>query len=1077
MVKVEINGTTFEAEEGTTLLELADANKIDIPTLCHSKALDAYGACRLCVVELLYDGWSKLATACTLPVKDGLRVATDSEKVMKSRKMTVELMLARCPEEQVLLDLAKEYDLGTPRFKEKDDNCILCGLCVRMCERMGVNAIDFQGRGIDRELGTPYMELSDVCVTCGACAFICPTTRFTEKKVERISGNRPITILSEFDEGVGTRHPNYISFPQAIPKIPVIDQERCVYYQTGHCKICEEFCEADAIVYDQETETKEFEVGSIIVSTGFKPFDPTESPQYGYGRFKNVITSLEFERILNASGPTGGHIIRPLDHKEPKKVAFIQCVGSRDCHTNEYCSSVCCTYAIKEAIIAREHSPELEATIFAMDTRTFGRGFEDYLTRAKDEYGIKILNNSRIPAIEEVGDGNLLIKFMEDDKIMEEEYDMVILSIGLEPAEGTVELAEKLGIDLNEHGFCDTKLFDPLSTSNPGVFVCGAISGPKDIPETVAQASGAAEKASSIIASERNTLVTEKEYPEETDVSGQEPRIGVLVCHCGTNIGGVVDVPAVVEYVKTLPNVVFAADNLYSCSQDSQVMIRDLIREHDLNRLVVASCSPRTHEPLFQASIREGGLNPYLFEMANIRDQCSWVHMREPEKATEKSKELASMAVAKAALLQPLQSSLSEVTPTALIIGGGLAGMTAALELSKQGFKTDVIERSDALGGHLNGLMDTITGDDPKALLEDLVSQVNDDNNITVHLSTELDNLDGYLGNFTSTLTDGTAIEHGVLIVSTGGVEHSPKEYSYGRHPNIMTQLEFEKGLHEGKVKPKSVAIIHCVGARNEENTECGRICCTTSIKIALNVRKNFPETTVYNLYRDIRTYGFKEKYYQEAGETGVTFIQYDDDKKPEVLVNGDSIELRVMDHILGRELVLNPDYLVLSAAVVADGSNEELAKKLKVPLGKDGFFLEAHVKLRPLDFATEGIYVCGMAQGPKFIDETISQACGAVARACTILSKETVVAGGMVSVVDEDACGGCGTCEAICPYGAIAVDMTDLTDLKAKVNDILCKGCGSCAAACPECAISIKHFTDQQILAQIKALSKEVSQ
>ena len=841
------------------------------------------------------------------------------------------------------------------------------------------------------------------------------------------------------------------------------------------CYECSRNCNANAINHHMESEEIEIDVGSVILAPGFSTFDPESKKEYGYRTYPNVITSIEFERFLNASGPTKGHIVRPSDNADPKKIAFIQCVGSRDRRTNKYCSSVCCTYAIKEAIVAREHSPELESTIFAMDARTFGGGFEDYRDRAEQEYGVKFITSSRIPRIEETDNHNLLIKCVEDDKIAEKEFDMVVLSVGLEPPKDAQILAEKLGIELNEYGFCSTTPFAPLTTTRPGIFVSGAFSEPKDIPETVAQSSGAAAMASGIVSSERNTLITEKVYPDEIDVSGQEPRIGVFVCQCGINIGGIVDVPAVAEYAKSLPNVVFVEDNLYTCSQDTQMIIKDIIKEHRLNRVVVASCSPRTHEPLFQDTIREAGLNPYLFEMTNIRDQCSWVHMKQPEEATKKSKELVRMAVAKSALLQPLKRSSVEIIPSGLILGGGLAGMTAAIEMSKQGFKVDLIEKTDALGGNLKRLESTLRGGDPKTLAKDVIEKVENDENITIHKGVELEDLEGFVGNFTSTLTNGKTIEHGIIIVATGAIEYQPTEYQYGKHPNVMTQLEFEHHMVKGDVKPKSVVIIHCVGARDENNSECGRICCSKSIKSALEITKKYPDVTVYNIFKDIRSYGFKEKFYQEAGENGVVFLKRDEDQKPVVSVKDEGLEVLTRDTILHRDLVIKPDIVVLSSAVVADPENKNLAMKLKVPLTKNGFFLEAHVKLRPLDFATEGIFVCGLAQGPKFIDEAISQACGAVSRACTILSKTTLEAGGITSYVEELLCGGCGTCETICPYGAIVVDATDPTNLKARTNEILCKGCGSCIPACPERAITMKHFSEKQILSQIMALAGEV--
>jgi heterodisulfide reductase subunit A len=899
------------------------------------------------------------------------------------------------------------------------------------------------------------------CVGCGLCSEACVLK-------ERIP--------NEFDEGSKKRSAIYIPYPQAVPMQYIVDDEHCLKLSKGKCsQKCEEACKAKAIDFDQKEKVVTIEVGSIIATTGLKTFDPHRKPEYGFGDYKNVITSVVFERLLNASGPTGGHIIRPSDGEEPKKIAFIQCVGSRDHKTNPYCSSVCCTYAIKEAVVAREHSPDIESYIFAMDARTFGGRFEDYRIRAEKEYGVKFVKGSKIPRIEENEKQNLLIKHLNKGKIVEEEFDLVVLSVGLEPAEGTKELAEKLGIELNEYGFCLTNTFTPLTTSKPGIFVSGVFSGPKDIPETVAQASASAAKASSIIASERNTLIREKEYPEEIDVTNQEPRIGVFVCYCGINIGAYVDVPSVAKYTKTLPNVAYVEENLYTCSQDTQKIIKENIKKHKLNRIVVASCSPRTHEPLFQDTIREAGLNPFLFEMANIRDQCSWVHMKEPNEATEKSKELIRMAVAKATLLQPLQQSSVEIIQSGLVIGGGLSGMTAALEMSKQGFKVDLIEKADKLGGNLRNLVTTLRGGDPKALLKDHIEKVEKDKNITIHRGVELKNLAGSVGNFKSTLTNDTTIEHGVIIVATGAVEYQPTEYQYGKHPNIMTQLEFEHLIEEEDFHPKTIAVIHCVGARDENNTECGRICCSKAIKGALEMKKKHPDVLIYNIFKDIRTYGFREKYYQKAGEIGVTFIRHEDENKPVVSVTKNGLELTVRDSILDADLLLNPDAIVLSSAIVSHPDNKQLAKILKVPLAKDGFFLEAHVKLRPLDFATDGIFVCGLAQGPKFIDEAISQSCGAVARACTILSKKTLKAGGIVSFVEEDDCGGCGTCETICPYGAITVDMSDPTNFRAKTNEMLCKGCGTCIAACPEHAITMKQFSSDQIMAQIVALSEEV--
>ena len=1076
---MEINGTCFEVDEGKTILEVANENNIEIPTLCYHKSLPPYEACRLCVVEILKDGWSKLAAACTLPVKDGLKVQTDSEKVIKSRKMTIELLLARCPEEEVLLNLAKEYGIKESRFKKRDDNCILCGLCVRMCKRMGEQAINFQGRGSDREIGTPFMEQSDVCMTCGACAFICPTSKFTQKKVEQISGNKPLQIPLEFNEGLSTRTPIYIPFPQAIPKVPVIDKEKCVYYLTGNCKICSEFCEAGAIEYDQGDKIEEIDVGAVIAASGFDLFDPSKKEEYGYGKYENVLTSKEFERYLSASGPTTGHIFRRSDNKEPKNIAFIQCVGSRDERTNEYCSSVCCMYAIKQAIIAQEHAPGLKTHIFFMDIRAFGKEFDDYYIRAEKEHGVKFIR-CRIPSIEEDPETkDLIINYLENEEGKQEVFDIVVLSCALEPSKSSKELSKKLGIDLNEYGFFKTNPFSPLESSKPGIYVTGASSGPKDIPMTVTDASGAAAKASSIISSERHSLEIAKEYPPERDTTGESPRIGVFVCRCGINIGAYVDVPSVVEYAKTLPYVVHAREFIYSCSQDTQEKIIDIIKEYNLNRVIVSACTPRTHEPLFQNTLREAGLNPHLFEMANIRDQCSWVHMQEPEKATEKAKGLVRMAVSKAQLIQPLTRNELSVTPRGLVIGGGVSGMTAALELATQGFETYLIERENELGGFLQKTYFMLGNEDPQELLQSLKKKVNNNEKIHVFANTEIKDVQGHVGNFKTRITiDGKKekeLEHGIVIIATGAKEYKPIEYLYGQDDRVLTKWELEEQLAKGSFSAKNVIMIQCVGCRNEERTYCSRVCCSDAIKNALKIKEVCPETNIYILYKDIRTYGFREKYYKEAAEKGILFIRYDDETKP-IVTNKDGLQISIRDPILGRQIILKPDMIALSNAMLPQDGTKELSQMLKLPITKDGFFLEAHMKLRPVDFAIDGVFLCGKAHSPKYIEECIAQASAAAARALTIISKDKYYIDAPIACVDEELCSGCGICEKMCPYGAIEMITEtegDKTKRLSKIIEEVCKGCGSCVSACPSGAIEQKGFKREQIISMINAAAE----
>jgi heterodisulfide reductase subunit A-like polyferredoxin len=841
------------------------------------------------------------------------------------------------------------------------------------------------------------------------------------------------------------------------------------------CLECVRTCEAEAIRHDMKEEILELNVGSIILSPGYDKFNPELKSQYGYGRYKNVLTSLEFERMLSASGPYQGHVVRLSDGREPKKIAWINCVGSRDRSCgNNYCSSVCCTYGIKEAVVAKEHVSSIEPTIFYMDMRTYGKGFEEYYNRAKDEHGVRFIRCRVSDVREDPKKKTLNIRYETDDSDLKvEEFDMVVLSVGFIPSEGSKRLAEKVGVNLNEFGFCEAPELSPIETNRLGIYVCGAFSGPKDIPETVIEASGAAAKASSLIASERNSLVEEKKYPTELDVTGEEPRIGVFICHCGINIGAYVDVPSVVEYAKTLDNVAYAEDNLYTCSQDTQKKIVEKIKEHRLNRVIVASCTPRTHEPLFQETIREAGLNPHLFEMANIRDQCSWVHMRDPNAATEKAKDLMKMAVAKARLIEPLPTITLDIIQKGLVIGGGLAGMISALTIAEQGYEVHLIEKEAVLGGNLNNIYYTFKSKNIQDYLKSIIKKVETNPKIKVYKNAQIEKIDGFVGNYKTTIKNGAAsleIEHGIVIVATGAEESKPKEYLYGKDKRVVTQLELEKQLATGAdFNKKTIVVIQCVGSRDDEHPYCSRICCVDAIKNTLKIKEKNPDTVIYILYRDMRTYGFIETFYEKARENGIIFIRYDTDEKPKVKKGKEDIEVEVRDHILDETISINPDLLVLSPAIVPREENKELAKLLKVPLNEDGFFLEAHVKLRPVDFATDGIFLAGMAHSPKSIDESISQAYAAAARACTLLSKDQVNIEPTISSVDETKCIGCGLCVSLCPSKAIELKLKE-GGKKAEVISASCKGCGICGASCPQQAITMQHFRNKEIVAQIEA-------
>ncbi|UCG36893.1 MAG: CoB--CoM heterodisulfide reductase iron-sulfur subunit A family protein [Candidatus Bathyarchaeota archaeon] len=890
------------------------------------------------------------------------------------------------------------------------------------------------------------------CNGCGLCSQKCP-----------------VEALDTFNEGLSNRSAIYVEYPQAVPLKYIIDREKCI-----GCGTCEEVCKAKAIAYDQQDTETTLSVGSIILAPGFEPFDARVKSELGYGKFPNVVTSIEFERILSASGPYGGLALRPSDGEVPRKLAFIQCVGSRDAQINrDYCSAACCMYGIKEAIIAKEHVPvALDCTLFYMDIRAHGKEFDAYYNRAQDEFGIRFVRSRVANITEDPKTNNLHLYYVEEEEPTTEEFDMVVLSVGMQPPAEASKLANIFGIELNGQKFCQTRMFSPVETSRPGVFVCGAFSSPKDIPESVAQASGAAAKAMSIIASERGKEIVAKEYPPERDVSQEEPRIGVFVCHCGINISGTVSVPEVVDFATKLPSVVYGEANLYTCSQDTQGMIKEKIQEHNLNRVIVASCTPRTHEALFRETVRESGLNPYLFEMANIRDQCSWVHVHQPKEATEKAKDLIRSVVAKARLLKPLRRPVINVTPTGLVIGGGVSGMTAALELANQGFDVHLVERTKNLGGHLREIRYTLEGENPREHLDSLVTQVLENGRIHVYLDSEVAEVNGFVGNFKSKINSESGekeVEHGVVIVATGAKEYVPTEYLYGNAPGVVTQRELEEMLFNGAFKAESVVMIQCVGARTRERPNCARICCGQAIKNALRIKETSPETDVYVLYKDVRSYGFKEKYYRKAASKGVIFVNYNDDRKPEVSSDGGKLKVLFWEPIIKEEITLEPDTVVLSAAVSPNPDSKRVSEMLKVPLTKDGFFLEAHMKLRPVDFQTDGVFLCGMAHSPKFIDESICQACAAAARASTILSKKTLEMEGIIADVDEDLCSGCRICEHLCPYSAIEMNEKQ-TKVTAHVLEALCKGCGVCGTACPTKAITLGHFTTGEILAQVKA-------
>jgi heterodisulfide reductase subunit A len=954
------------------------------------------------------------------------------------------------------------------------NDCSLCILAPKLVEagrdpniRILTNAelISLEGEAgcfTARVRRRPRFIDEEACTGCGQCTLYCP-----------------LTIADAYNERLNLTRAAHIDYAQAVPTSYYIDARACLRVNYETCGLCASICRAKAIRFDEKEVVEDLAVGAVVLAPGFGRVGKDILARYGWGRYQDVVTSFEFERLMCASGPTGGEIVRPSDRAHPKTIAFLQCIGSRDERCgNGYCSSVCCMYAIKEASMAREHDPEAQITLFYMDVRTHGKGFDAARERAIAENDLRIVY-ARPPRVEQLN-GRLFLHYATEDGLQHHQpFDMVVLSVGLEAPEGAKELARAAGIELDHYGFSYSDPADPLKTTRPGVYTVGAFQGPKDIPESVTQASGAAALCASLLKEARGTQIVRAAYPEERDVTAEEPRIGFFVCHCGINIGGVVDVKAVRDYAADLPNVVYAADNLYSCSQDTQALLTKTIREEGINRVVVAACTPRTHEPLFQGTLREAGLNRSLFEMANIRDQCSWVHMKEPEAATEKAKDLVRMAVAKAAHLTPLAERSIPVTPSALVIGGGLAGLTAALALADQGYACTLVERETELGGQAMRITADHWGRDPRERLKALIQRAISHPHLRVLTESYVASVSGYVGNFTTTVASGSGTEvinHGVVVVATGGRAYRPNQYLYGKSDRVITQLELEEWLVGNRHLPSQtshVVMIQCVGSRGEDLSHCSRVCCTQAIKNALRLKDLAPNLSITVLYRDIRTYGLLEDVYQEARRRGVIFLRYRPDNPPRVVPargKTEGLHVRAFDPILGEEIEIPAGLLVLSVGIESEPV-QELSRMLKVSLTSEGFFLEAHVKLRPVDLAVDGIYVCGLAHSPRSMEETIAQAQAAAGRAARPLSQGSIEPEPIISEVDDEKCIGCGACEAFCPYKAIRMVKRGKRR-KAETLAASCKGCGICASRCPVMAIDMGRFTHAGIRAQIRAFA-----
>jgi heterodisulfide reductase subunit A len=907
----------------------------------------------------------------------------------------------------------------------------------------------------------------DACTGCGACSEKCPMKK----------------IPSEFEEGMGNRTAIYIPFPQAVPRKAVIDPQKCLYLTKNACQLCEKECEAGAINWEDKDEVVEYKVASIIVATGYDQLEPSVLDRYHYGEYPNVITAMQYERLLSASGPTGGELLRPSDGVHAHDIAFVSCVGSRNEDLCAYCSKFCCMYQCKEGVVTREHAPDTNVTIYFNDLRVIGKNQDEFTERAKAEYGLNYHHGIPGDVREHPDNHNLIVKSanLDTGDVDVDEYDLVVLANAVIPRADANKVAKILGIEQNDFGFFQTaNSTEDLRSTKEGIFVTGCCQSPDDIANSVAKAGGAAGLAASyaVPLSEEEQKVDLP--PLKSVLPSDDPRIGVFICRCGINIAGYMDIPTLVDYANTLPNVVYAMENKYSCSQLTQDIIKEKIKELDLNRVVVAACTPRTHEPLFQKTIREAGLNEYLFNFVSIRELDSWVHMHDSPRATDKAKDLIRMGVARVAKQKAEFKIKGDVIPEALVVGGGIAGISAAMEIADKGFKVHVVEKDDKLGGNLN-IIYKINFDkiDSKQFLEEKLKEYNAMKNITTYLNSEVSDVKGSIGDFQVKVKNkaenkDSNLNVGVIIVATGAYEYKPVDwYHYGENENVMTQLELSEKLRNEELKDgETLVFIHCVGSRQPEGgngvTYCSLICCSESIRHALYVKENYPNSEIYVLYRDIRVGTDEEPYYWKAREN-VNYIRFNE--YPTVDLANGKLKVNVKDILTQTDLTIEADNVVLSTPLIPNDTRK-LGEMIKCARDQNGYFLEAHVKLRPVDFATDGIYLAGTCHGPKGIADSISQGRGAAAHALIPLISGEVENEPLVSVVDPALCIACQKCEEVCNFGAIGVNF-DNERLVSESNPLLCKGCGDCSAACPAGAITMSHFSDEQIYPMIQEAVK----
>jgi heterodisulfide reductase subunit A len=989
------------------------------------------------------------------------------------------LDLAEAEKNVILVD--KDYTIGG-LMTQLDrtfptNNCDLCTLAPHLSESgrqeyielltlTSVQSITGEKGNFTVSLKTAPRYINEIkCTACGACY-----EQFPE--------------CVRFTPGLDHRAPTCMRYPQAIPQAYSIDLDKC-----DDVKALVNCCPAGAINPDDMPINREIKCGSIVLSPGADLFDPSHLDYLGYSTYPDIVTSLEYERILSASGPTDGKLLRPSNGMQPKKVAWIQCIGSRGIQkgAGAYCSNACCMFALKEAIVTKERFQEdIETTIFYMDMRTFGKDYELYLERAKKDYGVRFIRSRPHSILQQLGSEALTLTYTNEDSTeqYDEDFDMVVLSTGFKTSEQSQQLARDAGIELNDSHFPITDGFNPVATTKPGIYVAGTFESPKDIPDTMVQASAAACMAGADLPAEKKVKGEETEEDKsslERDVTGEEPKVGVFICDCGDNIGAVIDVDALVKYTQDLENVAISRSEGHGCSRVSMEHIQKTIEEEKLNRVVIGACSPRTHLSKFQELIRKAGLNKYLVEIANIRDQVTWVHSNLPENATSKAQDLIRMAVASVIKAQPLVDQTLPINKNVLVVGGGISGMTTSLRLADQGFQVYLVEKSNSLGGVAKNIFKTLEGDNVQLFIKDLIAKVEDHEQIQVITRAIIVDHSGMPGMFKTGMQVGPQmfyrqIDHGVTVLATGAIPNPTEEYTHGSCNAVMTQLETQKVVAETPDTVKqwnNVVMIQCVGSRTAENPNCSRICCQTAVKNALAILEINPDARIFVLYRDMRTYGFQEEYYQKAREKGVIFVRYSQDTPPLVKPKDNHVEVTFTDAILGQKITVMADNLCLSTGLIADNdSSEELAMIFKLPRTADGYFLEDHVKLRPVDLPVPGFFVAGTAHSPKLIKESISQANAVAARAQTMLARDSINLGAATARVDAKLCASCLICVRACPFDVPFIN----ADGYSEIDPAKCHGCGMCVSECPAKAIQLMQFEDDKILAQLEEIFEKVN-